>query len=85
MALRWGPDFIMLYNEAYRHMLGDKHPWAFDRSAREVWPEVWSEIGPAHEAILASHSGPLLFENRSLLITRDAAGSETAPFTISYI
>jgi two-component sensor histidine kinase len=84
MALRWGPEFVMIYNDAYRHILGDKHPWAFGRSAREVWPEVWSEIGPAHDAILAGRSGPLFFENRSLLVTRGAAGSETAQFTFSY-
>lgn len=84
MALRWGPDFIMIYNDTYRPVLGDKHPWAFGRSACEVWPEVWPEIGPAHEAILAGHSGPLFFENRSLLISRGAAGSETAQFTLSY-
>ena len=53
MALRWGPDFVTIYNDAYRPILGDKHPWAFGRSAQEVWAEIWDQIGPLHEDILS--------------------------------
>jgi hypothetical protein len=28
MALRWGPDFVLVYNDGYRPILGEKHPWA---------------------------------------------------------
>jgi two-component sensor histidine kinase len=84
MALRWGPDFVMIYNDAYRSILAEKHPWAFGRSAREVWAEVWSELGPTHEAILAGRSGAVFFENRPLRVDRAGAGPKTAHFTFSY-
>ena len=47
MWLGWGPDFTFFYNDAYAEMtLGPKHPWALGRSAREVWQEIWDDIGP---------------------------------------
>ena len=48
MALRWGPDFVLIYNDAYGPILGDKHPWALGRPAGEAWAEVWEQIAPAH-------------------------------------
>src|SRR4030088_2059647 len=26
MAVRWGPELVTIYNDAYREILGDKHP-----------------------------------------------------------
>ncbi|WP_380877095.1 PAS domain S-box protein [Sphingomonas sp. DBB INV C78] len=31
----------MIYNQAYAEILGDRHPQAIGRTAREVWPELW--------------------------------------------
>jgi hypothetical protein len=28
MCVRWGPEFVMIYNDGYRPILGDKHPAA---------------------------------------------------------
>lgn len=39
-AIYWGPDFILLYNDAYAEVLGDRHPSALCRPFREVWPEM---------------------------------------------
>ena len=53
MWLGWGPNLTFLYNDAYAKMtLGPKHPWALGRPAREVWREIWSDIGPRAEAVL---------------------------------
>src|SRR5262245_22239415 len=53
MWLGWGPDLTFFYNDAYRHMtLGVKHPWALGRSVREVWAEIWADVGPRAEAVL---------------------------------
>jgi uncharacterized protein YbjT (DUF2867 family) len=38
MALRWGPEFILIYNDGYRSILADKHPWALGLPFRVVWP-----------------------------------------------
>ena len=42
----WGPDLVMLYNDAYAVIIADKHPGALGTPGRQVWPEVWDTIGP---------------------------------------
>ena len=41
IAMFWGPDLITLYNDAYRPVLGQKHPQALGVPVREVWSELW--------------------------------------------
>ena len=39
VQISWGPDLLVLYNDAYIPLLGvEKHPWALGRAAREVGP-----------------------------------------------
>jgi PAS domain S-box-containing protein len=40
IVLLWGPDGIMLYNDAYSSFAGDRHPVLFGSKVREGWPEV---------------------------------------------
>src|SRR6202046_4239699 len=42
----WGSDFILIYNDAYRPIPGPRHPFALGKSAREVYRESWSVVGP---------------------------------------
>ncbi|MGC3974473.1 MAG: PAS domain S-box protein [Nitrospira sp.] len=44
MAIYWGVDGWLLYNDAWRPVVGGKHPWALGRPASEVWPELWPTI-----------------------------------------
>src|SRR3954466_9518560 len=44
MFVWWGRDLVMLYNDAYKVILGAKHPNALGTAGVEVWPEIW-EIG----------------------------------------
>src|SRR6516165_4966508 len=37
MAIRWGPELVLIYNDAYRPILCDKHPEALGRPLREIW------------------------------------------------
>ncbi len=53
MAIYWGAEGWLLYNDAWRPILGDKHPWAMGRSARSVWPEIWDAIDPLFESVRA--------------------------------
>ena len=46
MLISWGPDYTMLYNDAYGVVVGSKHPSALGRSCREVLAEAWDFIGP---------------------------------------
>ncbi|MFL9825401.1 ATP-binding protein [Rhodoplanes sp. SY1] len=57
MVIWWGPDLVMLYNDAYRPILGlTKHPASLGRSGRGIWPETWSIIGPQLESVLAGEA-----------------------------
>jgi PAS domain S-box-containing protein len=84
MALRWGPDFVLVYNDGYRPILGDKHPWALGRPAREAWAEVWGEIEPAHRAILGGGTPAIFTEDILLRIQRRGSVWEDARFTLGY-
>jgi diguanylate cyclase (GGDEF)-like protein/PAS domain S-box-containing protein len=52
IALYWGPDYIVLYNDAWIAIQGDRHPWSLGRPARDVWPEAWDSIAPCFERAL---------------------------------
>jgi signal transduction histidine kinase len=41
ICLFWGPEFTVLYNDAYRPAFGVKHPYALGRPGREAWSEIW--------------------------------------------
>ena len=52
MYIAWGPDFVQLYNDGYRPILGStKHPAAMGRGARETFAESWHIIGPMFEGV----------------------------------
>jgi PAS domain S-box-containing protein len=84
MAVRWGPDFVMIYNDGYQPILGEKHPWALGRPFAQVWPEVQPQLKPLHEAILAGTRGAFFAQDLLLRIQRHGAEWEDARFTISY-
>src|ERR1700722_6366844 len=84
MAVRWGPDFVMIYNDGYRPILGDKHPWALGLPFREVWPEVQTQLAPLHESILSGERSAFFAEDLLLRIQRHGSRWEDTYFTISY-
>ena len=65
IAVYWGHDFICLYNDAYRQLMGDKHPGALGRPAREVFPEAREVIGPMFRRVL--ETGQAAAEEQRLL------------------
>ncbi|MGN6692832.1 MAG: SpoIIE family protein phosphatase [Aquihabitans sp.] len=46
IMVAWGPQLVMLYNEGYRNLIGEKHPAAVGQTVREAFPEVWADIEP---------------------------------------
>src|SRR3954453_6164742 len=53
MWMAWGADLTFFCNDAYRRdTLGEKYPWALGRPAREVWAEIWPDIGPRIETVM---------------------------------
>ncbi|BAU13230.1 putative sensor protein [Leptolyngbya sp. NIES-3755] len=65
IAIYWGTDNLLLYNDAWRPILGDKHPWGLGRPAREVWSEIWETVGPEFANVLNTGKG--IFHNDELL------------------
>jgi PAS domain S-box-containing protein len=57
IAIYWGPQLALLYNDSWSTIPGEKHPWALGRPGREVWPEIWSEIGPLFETVQRTGEG----------------------------
>src|SRR5690606_41772805 len=43
-AVVWGPDYVTLYNDAFRPILGAKGP-CMGKPFNVIWAEVWHEIG----------------------------------------
>lgn len=53
MYITWGEDYIQLYNDAYRPVLGStKHPEALGISTRETFREIWPTIGPMFQDVM---------------------------------
>jgi hypothetical protein len=50
----WGPELCLIYNDQWKQIPGDKHPWALGRAAREVWPEIWDTVGPLFARVLTT-------------------------------
>ena len=50
----WGPDFILIYNDAYRPIPGPRHPAALGKSAKDVYGESWHVVGPLLEKAFAT-------------------------------
>ena len=84
MALRWGPDFVMIYNDGYKPILGDKHPWALGQPSRIAWSEVWHTIEPTHRRILSGESPSFYSEDLLLRIQRHGSLWEDARFALGY-
>jgi PAS domain S-box-containing protein len=53
----WGPDYIQLYNDAFRPINGEtKHPQALGGSARDTYAEIWPTIGPMFGDVMAGQT-----------------------------
>ena len=57
MFVWWGDELINLYNDAYRSILGGKHPGALGRPASEVWREIWDQVGPRAASAMRDNEG----------------------------
>ncbi len=83
ILLWWGPELVMIYNDAYRPMLGQsKHPRALGAPGREVWGEIWDVIGPRLEQVMAG-GGATWSADERLVVDRNGYPEECF-FTFSY-
>jgi PAS domain-containing protein len=45
-AVYWGPEFYVLYNDAWSVIPADKHPWMLGQPAATGWADIWNIVGP---------------------------------------
>ncbi len=82
MAIWWGPELVLLYNDAWIPIPGpEKHP-AHGRPGAEVWPEVWHIIGSQLRSVL--ETGNATFSDDQLLPIQRLGYLEESYFTYSY-
>ena len=82
MAILWGSDLTLIYNNAYRIIAADKHPWAMGRPTREVWPEAWEFNKNILDRVMQGGE-TFHFEDQLFQINRHGF-IEDAYFTLSY-
>ncbi len=82
LLLWWGPQYISIYNDAYRPILGNKHPRSMAQPVRECWSEIWDILKPLIDTPF--NGGPATWmDDLSLEINRSGFVEETH-FTIAY-
>src|SRR5579871_2539016 len=82
--LWWGPEYISIYNDAYRPILGRKHPWGLGKPVRQCWSEIWEVLKPLIDTPF--HGGPATWmDDIELEIRRRGSGfTEETHFTVAY-
>src|SRR6476661_289697 len=80
MFLGWGPDFLLLYNDGYAEILGDRHPCQ-GQPAREIWADAWPRIEPNARRAMAGET--LFFESEPRILRRGGR-EEMVWLTFSY-
>jgi PAS domain S-box-containing protein len=82
MRVLWGPEFILLYNDSYRPILGkSKHPTAMASRTAESFREVWDIVGPLFHRVYAGEA--IALEDSLLPLERNGY-LEECYFTLSY-
>lgn len=61
-AIYWGPDYHLMYNDAWAPIPAERHPWALGRGAREVWADIWPILESQFGQVLATGEGLALYE-----------------------
>ena len=77
-----GPELLLIYNDAYRAVLGIKHPASLGRRGSEVWGEIWPEIGPMFD-VVRSGGPPVYAESARFLMERETGPPREAWFTFA--
>jgi PAS domain S-box-containing protein len=82
MWIGWGAPLVFFYNDAYKSIIGGKHPWALGRPIAEVWRELWDDIGEMLD--LAMSGGEATYMEAQPLIMERYGYREETHYTFSY-
>ncbi|KQZ33147.1 PAS domain-containing protein [Caulobacter sp. Root1472] len=81
-ALRWGPELVLIYNDAYAPMLGERHPRVLGKTFAEAPPTSAAESEEPERAVLAGASGGAIIEELPLSTTHPDGSVSEGYFTI---
>ncbi|HXS11504.1 MAG TPA: PAS domain S-box protein [Acidobacteriaceae bacterium] len=81
VTLQWGPELILLYNDAHISLIGTRHPSALGRPILEAFPEIADAYRPIPERVLRGES--VTIENQLFRHTRDHTPADSW-FDLSY-
>jgi PAS domain S-box-containing protein len=82
ILLWWGPELVLLYNDEYAPILGEKHPWALGQPGSVCWAEIWDVIGPMLRQVVGG--GEPTRSRDLLLVPRRNGFLEESYFSFSY-
>ena len=82
MWIGWGASLVYFYNDAYRSIVGGKHPWALGHAVSEVWPELWDDISEMLELAMSGRDA-IYVEAQPLIMERNGYREETY-YTFSF-
>jgi len=82
IVMYWGPQYVVLYNDAYGAILGGKHPWALGQPCRVCWAEIWDTIGPMLDGVVSS--GHATWSDDLLLMLQRRGYPEECYFSFSF-
>jgi PAS domain S-box-containing protein len=81
MFIVWGEARVLLYNDRYAEILGDKHPAALGRDFLKVWHEIREDLS---SIVAAAYAGePVQMADIRLMMQRKGF-EEEAHFAFSY-
>jgi signal transduction histidine kinase/DNA-binding response OmpR family regulator len=78
----WGPELTYLYNDAYKSIIGGRHPWALGKPTADVWNEIRADIEPMLAKAMQGDEG-IYVEEQLLIMERNGYPEETY-YTFSY-
>jgi PAS domain S-box-containing protein len=82
IVMYWGPEYVVLYNDAYSTILGSKHPSALGQRCRDCWAEIWDTIGPMLDSVVSSAQAT--WSDDLLLLLRRHGYAEECYFSFSF-
>lgn len=82
MFVWWGKELINIYNDAYKSIVGGKHPHSLGQPAAEVWEEIWDEVGPRARQCIEENIGT--YDEALLLLMQRNGYVEETYYTFSY-
>jgi signal transduction histidine kinase len=82
LLLWWGPEYVSIYNDPYRPILGAKHPEALGQPVSKCWGEIWHILKPLIDTPF--NGGPATWDDDIHLEINRHGFIEETHFTIAY-